>query len=72
MLTLFLLSINLILTVLGAYIFDFLPDGQLDQPLVVILSFFGATIIMLLVLYFFVEIYLQLFDKRPEELKLIL
>jgi 1-acyl-sn-glycerol-3-phosphate acyltransferase len=67
MLTLFLLCINLILTVLGAYIFDFLPDGQLDQPLVVILSFFGATIIMLLVLYFYIELmYILVAAKKPE------
>ena len=67
MLTILLLLINLVVTTLGIYIFDFQVDNSINSPLVIILSIIVGIIVMLLSLYIYIEgLYILVAKNKPK------
>ena len=67
MLTILLLIINLGVTILGIYIFDYQVDNIINSPLVIILSLLVGTIVMLLTLLLYIEgLYLLVAKNQPK------
>lgn len=59
-----LILINISVTGLGIYIYDYNVDQMINSPLVIILSVFAGTSTMLLTLFVYIEVFYQLIAKR--------
>jgi 1-acyl-sn-glycerol-3-phosphate acyltransferase len=67
MLTIALFFMNLVVTVLGIYIFDYQVDGVVNSPLVIIVSILAGWIIMILLLVLYIEgAYYLIARNRPK------
>ncbi|MBN2605568.1 MAG: 1-acyl-sn-glycerol-3-phosphate acyltransferase [Bacilli bacterium] len=64
MLTIILLLFNIVFSGVGIYLFDFKPDGAVDQIGVILLSLLLGSILMLLVLGFYIELFYVLVAKK--------
>jgi len=64
MLSLILLLVNVLVPVFGVLYFDYLPDGSINSPLIIILSIIIGTICMLLTLAFYIELFYYTIAKR--------
>jgi len=71
MLTIALLIINLLVSVLGIYLFDYQPDGTINQPLVIILSILIGFIVMWTVLAIYIEILFLIVAKNKPQTSML-
>lgn len=71
MLTLILIFINLLVTGFGVYRFDYLNDGQINSFGIVVLSFLVGIVVMLLVLYVYIELLYILIAKKKDETSML-
>lgn len=66
-----LIVINIIVSIMGVYLFDYYPDNAINSPLVIILSLLAGTIVMLLVFYLYIELlYILVAKRKPQTSKL--
>jgi 1-acyl-sn-glycerol-3-phosphate acyltransferase len=65
MLTIALLFIQLATTILGVYFFDYQVDNQINQIGPILLSIFAGLVLMLLVLYLYIELLFRVFQRKP-------
>ena len=64
MLTILLLIINITVSILGIYIFDYNIDGVINDPLVIVLSIISGTLVMTAFITLYIEGFYQLVAKR--------
>lgn len=57
MFSIIIILVNIILTVSSIYIFDYLPDGIINNIYVIILSLFGGVIVTTLLVLLFLEVF---------------
>ena len=70
MLTTFLLTVNIIITFIGIYIFDYQIDGAVNSPLIILLSIISGLIGAVLAAIIFLEISYVMFAKgKPNNSK---
>lgn len=62
-----LLLLNLIISVLGVYLFDYKIDGVINSPLIIILSILVGTIVMVLMFLFYINLLYFLVAKRTPQ-----
>jgi 1-acyl-sn-glycerol-3-phosphate acyltransferase len=65
MLTIALFIIQLLTTFFGIYFFDYQVDQQVNQIGIIALSILGGFVLMLLVLYLYIEVFYLVFQKKP-------
>lgn len=67
MLTIALFLMNLVITVLGIYLFDYQVDGVVNNPLVIIISILVGWVVMILLLVLYIEgTYYLIAKNRPK------
>lgn len=72
MFAIILLIINLIVSVLGVYIFDYKVDGIINSPLTIIISILVGTFVMVVLFFLYVEVFYYLVArKQPKNSKLM-
>lgn len=64
MLTIFLIIVQFFSTALFVYLFDYQVDGRVNQVGMILLSILGGVIVMLFVLYLYIEILYLLIGKK--------
>lgn len=64
MFALLLLIINITVSVVGVYVYDYKVDMTINSPGVIILSILAGTIVMLVVFYLYIELSYLLFAKK--------
>ncbi len=71
MFAVFLLIVNITVSILGVYLFDYRVDATINSPLVIILSILSGTLITLIVFYLYIDVFYVLIAKRkPQNSKL--
>ncbi len=71
MLTILLLIVNIGVTGLGIYIFDYQPDGLINNIFIILLSIIIGSIIAMLVLLFYIEFFYVLVAKRKPQTSML-
>ncbi len=70
MFAILLLVVNITVSILGVYLFDYKIDAAINNPLIIILSILSGTIIMLVVFFLYIEVFYVLVAKRkPQDSK---
>lgn len=70
MFAILLLIINITVSVLGIYLFDYQADGFINNPIVIVLSLLVGTIVMLVVFFLYIEVgYLLVAKGKPQNSK---
>ena len=71
MFAILLLIINLIVSILGVYLFDYQADGVVNNPVVIILSVLAGIVVMLVVFFAYIEVgYFLVAKRKPQNSKL--
>lgn len=64
MFTIFIVLINLVVTGLGIYIFDYKIDGVINNPLVIVLSIVVGVLALLLTVVIYIQVFYFIVGKR--------
>lgn len=64
MFAILLLMIDVVVSGLGIYFFDYQPDGVINSPLVIILSLLAGVLAALIVFFAYIEVFYILIGKR--------
>lgn len=64
MFAIILIIINIVVSVLGVYLFDYQVDGLINSPLTIILSIVVGTLVMLATFFLYVDVFYILVAKR--------
>lgn len=66
-----LIVINITISFLGVYLFDYQVDGRINNPFIIILSILVGSAVMIIVFFLYIEIFYILIAKRkPQNSKL--
>lgn len=70
MFAIFLVVINIIVSILGVYLFDYQVDGVINSPIIIILSILVGTIIMFVTFFLYIDLlYFFVAKRRPQTSK---
>ncbi len=62
-----LLVINIAVSILGVYLFDYKADSVINSPLMIILSILMGTVVMLIVFFLYIDVFYFLVAKRKPQ-----
>jgi 1-acyl-sn-glycerol-3-phosphate acyltransferase len=64
MFAIILIIINIVVSILGVYLFDYQVDEIINSPLVIVLSILAGTLVMLASFFIYIEVFYVLVAKR--------